>query len=151
MKAVVQRVARACVRVDGHNIADIGCGALVLLAIERGDTERDADTIANKLAVLRMFAGRTPMDRSLLDVAGQAIVVSQFTLAGTVSRGRRPSFDAAEVPARAQTLYEYFVERLRALGIVTQTGRFAAHMDVELVNDGPVTFLLDAKHGVLTG
>jgi D-tyrosyl-tRNA(Tyr) deacylase len=149
VKTVVQRVARAEVRVDGEVVGRIGKGVLVLVGVERGDTEADADVTALKLGSLRMFPGHTPMDRTLLDVGGAALVVSQFTLAGSVRKGRRPSFDRAEDPARANALYEHFCGILRADGIPVETGRFGAMMEVELVGDGPVTLLLFTKDGLL--
>lgn len=149
MKAVVQRVSRAAVRVEGEIVGQIGRGVLVLVAVERGDTLADAHAIARKLAGLRMFPGDKPMDRSLTDIDGAALVISQFTLAGTVRKGRRPSFDRAEDPQRAEQLYLAVVDELRAHGIPTETGRFAANMQVELVNDGPVTLLIFAQDGVV--
>lgn len=149
MKAVVQRVSRATVRVEGEIVGQIGRGVLVLVAVERGDTLADAHATARKLAGLRMFPGDKPMDRSLTDIDGAALVISQFTLAGTVRKGRRPSFDRAEDPQRAEQLYLAVVDELRAQGIPTETGRFAANMQVELVNDGPVTLLIFAQDGVV--
>lgn len=149
VKAVVQRVSRATVRVEGEIVGQIGRGVLVLVAVERGDTLADAHATARKLAGLRMFPGDKPMDRSLTDIDGAALVISQFTLAGTVRKGRRPSFDRAEDPQRAEQLYLAVVDELRAAGIPTETGRFAANMQVELVNDGPVTLLIFAQDGVV--
>ena len=151
MIAVVQRVSRAEVRVDGEFVGQIGRGLMVLLGVERGDTRADADVLARKLCVLRIFPGRTPMDLSLKDVGGGCLVVSQFTLAGSTRKGNRPSFDRAEDPALAEALYEYLADQIRKDGITVATGRFAAHMDVELVNDGPVTFVLRARDGGLLG
>ncbi len=149
MKTVVQRVRRAEVRVDGEVVGRIDAGVLALVGVERGDAEIDAEVTARKLASLRMFPGATPMDRTLLDIGGAALVVSQFTLAGSVRKGRRPSFDRAEDPARATALYEHVCATLRAEGVPVQTGRFGAMMEVELVNDGPVTLLLFTREGVL--
>jgi D-tyrosyl-tRNA(Tyr) deacylase len=151
MIAVVQRVSRAEVRVEGEVAGKIGLGLAVLVGVERGDCEADADVLARKLCALRIFPGRTPMDLSIKDVAGACLVISQFTLAGSTCKGNRPSFDRAEDPALAQKLYERVAERIRTEGIEVATGRFAADMKVELVNDGPVTFVLRARDGALAG
>jgi D-tyrosyl-tRNA(Tyr) deacylase len=149
MKSVVQRVTRAEVRVDGEIVGQIDRGVLALVAVERGDTLADALATARKLASLRMFPGDKPMDRTLAEVGGAALVISQFTLAGSVRKGRRPSFDRAEDPDKAQVLYLAVVDELRASGIETATGKFAASMSVELVNDGPVTLLIFTEAGVV--
>ena len=149
MKTVIQRVSRAEVRVDGEIVGKIERGVLALVAVERGDTLTDAQATARKLASLRMFPGDKPMDRTLADIGGAALVISQFTLAGSVRKGRRPSFDRAEDPAKAEALYLAVVEELRAAGIPTATGKFAASMAVELVNDGPVTLLIFTEGGVV--
>jgi D-aminoacyl-tRNA deacylase len=149
MIAAIQRVSRAEVRVDAEIVGKIGLGLVVLLGVERGDGTADAGALARKLAALRIFPGRTPMDRSVKEVGGACLVVSQFTLAGSTRKGNRPSFDRAEDPALAQTLYEHFAEQVRQESIPVATGRFAAHMQVELVNDGPVTFVLRARDGGL--
>jgi D-tyrosyl-tRNA(Tyr) deacylase len=146
---VVQRVARAEVRVEGEVVGRVGLGLLVLVGVERGDAEADADAVARKIAALRIFPGRTPMDRTVAEVQGGCLVVSQFTLAGSVHKGNRPSFDRAEDPPRADALYQRVVARLRESGLPVETGRFAAHMEVELVNDGPVTFIVEARGGAL--
>ena len=151
MIAVVQRVSRAEVRVDGDIVGEIGLGLAILVGVERGDGDADADVLARKICALRVFPGRTPMDLAIKDVRGACLVVSQFTLAGSTRKGNRPSFDRAEDPALARTLYERVAERIRADGIDVATGRFAADMKVELVNDGPVTFILQARGGVLAG
>jgi D-tyrosyl-tRNA(Tyr) deacylase len=151
MIVVVQRVSRAQVAVEGAIVGQIGLGLVLLVGVERGDGNPDADALARKLVALRIFPGRTPMDLSIKDVGGGCLVISQFTLAGTTRKGNRPSFDRAEDPAVAETLYEYLAEQIRQQGITVATGRFAAHMDVELVNDGPVTFVLRARDGGLTG
>jgi D-tyrosyl-tRNA(Tyr) deacylase len=151
MIVVVQRVSRAEVRVDGEVVGKIGLGLVLLVGVERGDGEADADVLARKLCALRIFPGRTPMDLSVKDVHGAALVISQFTLAGSTRKGNRPSFDRAEDPALAQALYERMAERLRTEGVEVATGRFAAHMEVDLVNDGPVTFILQARGGALVG
>jgi D-tyrosyl-tRNA(Tyr) deacylase len=147
--AVVQRVSRAEVRVEGAVVGRIGRGLVVLLGVERGDGDEDADLVARKLAALRIFPGRHPMDLAAADVGGGFLVISQFTLAGSVHKGNRPSFDRAEDPPRAEALYERVVSRLRETGLEVATGRFAAMMDVELVNDGPVTFIVEARAGAL--
>jgi D-aminoacyl-tRNA deacylase len=150
MITVVQRVSRAEVRVDGAVVGRIDRGLLLLVAVERGDTDADADTTARKVAALRMFPGRTPMDLTVKDAGGACLVVSQFTLAASLHKGNRPSFDRAEDPARADQLYQRVAERLRSDGGLTvETGRFAAMMEVDLVNDGPVTFIVEVKDGAL--
>jgi D-tyrosyl-tRNA(Tyr) deacylase len=144
MRAVVQRVSSASVRVDGELIGAVGRGALVLLGVLKGDGEREAVQLAEKVAGFRYFAddeGR--MNLAAAEVGGALLVVSQFTLAADGRKGRRPSFDRAAEPARAQELYERFVAHLLALGLSVETGRFGAMMEVELVNEGPVTFVLD--------
>ena len=148
MRAVVQRVSRASVKVEGVVVGEIGKGLLVLLAVSQSDKESDADYLAEKISGLRVFEdGDGKMNRSVTEgeTGGAILVVSQFTLYGDVRRGKRPSFDAAARPELANRLYEYFVERLRAAGIRCATGKFQAMMDVELVNDGPVTILLDSE------
>jgi D-tyrosyl-tRNA(Tyr) deacylase len=145
MRAVVQRVKHAEVRADEQVVGRIGLGFVVLLGVGTGDTEATGETLAEKIANLRVFddsQGR--MNRSLLETGGQALCVSQFTLYGDCRKGRRPSYDQAAAPDRAEFLYKSFVESLRKRGIPTETGRFRAMMDVELVNDGPVTLLLDS-------
>jgi D-aminoacyl-tRNA deacylase len=151
MIVVVQRVSRAEVRVDAEVVGKIGLGLAVLVGVERGDAEADADVLARKLVALRIFPGRTPMDLSVKDVGGSCLVVSQFTLAGSTRKGNRPSFDRAEDPALANALYLRLADRIRADGLAVATGRFAADMKVELVNDGPVTFILQARDGGLVG
>ena len=151
MIVVVQRVSRAEVRVDGEVVGAVGLGLALLVGVERGDGEADADVLARKLLALRIFPGRTPMDFSVKDVGGACLVVSQFTLAGSTRKGNRPSFDRAEDPSLAQALYHRLAEGIRAEGIHVATGRFAAHMEVDLVNDGPVTFILQTRAGVLVG
>lgn len=146
MRAVVQRVARAQVAVNGQITGQIGCGMLILLGVAAVDTQADADYLAEKIAGLRIFedAGGK-MNLSASEIGGEVLIVSQFTLYGDVRRGKRPSFDAAAPPERARQLYEYFVERVRAAGLSCQTGQFQETMQVELVNDGPVTLLLDSS------
>ena len=138
-------MSRASVRVGEELTGEIGRGLLVLLGVGREDSEVDADYLAEKIAGLRIFedeAGK--MNRSVMEVGGAVLAVSQFTLFGDVRRGKRPSFDAAAAPELARELYEYFVERVRGFGLTCETGRFQEDMQVELVNDGPVTILLDS-------
>jgi len=145
MRAVVQRVSRAKVSVNGVSTGEIGRGLLVLLGVSQADTETDADYLAEKIAGLRIFEDeKGKMNLAIAEIGGGVLVVSQFTLYGDVRRGKRPSFDAAAPPEKARELYEYFVERIRAFGLPCQTGRFQEMMQVELVNDGPVTILLDS-------
>jgi D-tyrosyl-tRNA(Tyr) deacylase len=145
MRAVVQRVSQAQVRVGNDVVGDIGSGLLVLLAVGRADTETDADYMATKIAGLRIFDDENgKMNLSLGEVGGSVLAVSQFTLYGDVRRGKRPSFDSAAPPEKARMLYEYFVECIRAAGVRCETGKFQEMMQVELVNDGPVTILLDS-------
>jgi D-tyrosyl-tRNA(Tyr) deacylase len=151
MIAIVQRVSRAEVRVAGEVVGRIDKGVLLLVGVERGDSEADAEVLARKLVALRIFPGRTPMDLSLKDAGGACLVVSQFTLAGSIRKGNRPSFDRAEDPALAQSLYQSVADRIAADGIPVARGRFAAHMDVELVNDGPITFIIQTCGGALAG
>lgn len=144
MKLILQRVSSASVSVDGNEISSIDKGILVLFGVEKGDGEEQVDFLADKTLNLRMFSDDYgKMNFSCLDVAGDILVVSQFTLAGDCSRGRRPGFDRAADPGTARTLYEYYVELLSRSGLKIRTGRFAADMKVRLVNDGPVTFLLE--------
>ena len=146
MRAVVQRVSRASVAVEGKITGQIGRGFLVLLGIATSDTAADADHLAEKISGLRIFEDSGgKMNLALADVNGAVLAVSQFTLHGDVRRGKRPSFDSAAPPDQARKLYEYFVERVRALGLRCETGIFQAMMQVELVNDGPVTILLDSE------
>ena len=146
MRAVVQRVSRARVTVGGDPVGEIGRGLLVLLAVAREDNEADADYLADKIVGLRIFEdGDGKMNQSVRDAEGSVLAVSQFTLFGDVRRGKRPSFDAAAPPEKACALYQYFVERVRATGLRCETGRFQEMMQVELVNDGPVTILLDSS------
>jgi D-tyrosyl-tRNA(Tyr) deacylase len=146
VRAVVQRVSEASVRVDGETSGRIGLGLAVLLGVGVGDGEQDADYLADKILNLRVFADEAgQMNRSLLEVRGGVLVVSQFTLHGDARRGRRPSYTAAAAPDEARRLYEYFVERLRPSGLEVATGVFRAAMDVALVNQGPVTILLDSR------
>jgi D-tyrosyl-tRNA(Tyr) deacylase len=146
LKVLVQRVSRAAVRVDGAIVGSIGRGLLVYLGVEDGDEDDDATWNAAKTAQLRIFpddAGR--MNRSVEEISGAVLVVSQFTLAASTRRGRRPSFESAGSPDLALRLYERFIGSLRERGLAVATGTFRAMMDVESVNDGPVTFLLDPR------
>ena len=144
MRALLQRVSEACVRVDGAVIGDCGPGLLILVCAMQGDSEAEADQLAAKISKLRIFtddAGK--MNHSVADVGGSALVVSQFTLAADTSRGNRPGFSYAVAPAQGEQLYEYFAAALAKLGIPVQTGQFGADMKVSLINDGPVTIWLD--------
>ena len=146
MRAVVQRVSRAEVRVEGKVVGRIGPGLVVLVAVGAGDSPEAGRALAEKIVQLRIFdndAGR--MDRSLLDTGGGILCVSQFTLYGDCRKGRRPSYERAASPAVAQPLYESFLAAFRAFGVHLETGQFQAEMEVELVNDGPVTLLLDSE------
>jgi len=145
MRAVVQRVSRARVSVNGESTGEIGFGLLVLLGVGAGDARTEADYLVDKTIGLRIFedAGGK-MNLSVAEVAGALLVVSQFTLYGDARRGKRPSFDAAAPPNEARELYEYFVEKIRAAGLRCDTGRFQETMQVDLVNEGPVTILLDS-------
>ena len=146
MIAVVQRVTRASVRVGSETVGAIDAGLLVLLGVALGDTEADSEWLANKCAELRIFRDDADkMNLSVIDIGGSVLVVSQFTLLGDCSRGRRPSFTNAAPPAEADQLYRNFVDRLVSRGLNVATGVFQAMMEVELVNDGPVTMLLDSK------
>src|ERR1700675_467456 len=148
MRAVVERVSRARVSVNGEIASEIGLGLLVLLGVGAGDTRAGADYLVDKTIGLRIFedAGGK-MNLSVAEVAGALLLVSQFTLYGDARRGKRPSFDAAAPPEQARELYEYFVERVRGAGLRCGTGRFQETMQVELVNEGPVTILLDSGKG----
>ena len=144
MKAVVQRVSRAEVRIDAAVAGSIEQGLVVLLGVMAGDTDEDAAALARKVAKLRIFPSEhRPIDRSVVDIGGAALVISQFTLCADTSKGNRPSFIGAAEPGEANRLYELFCTRLREAGVPVETGEFGAMMDVELVNDGPVTIVLD--------
>lgn len=136
-------------RVGDAVIGRVGVGVLLLVGVERGDGQADADTTARKVAALRIFPGRTPMDRTLGEVGGGCLVVSQFTLPASLAKGNRPSFEPAEAPERAEALYLRVAAQLREAGLPVETGRFGADMDVDLVNDGPVTFLIFTAGGAL--
>ena len=146
MRAVVQRVSESSVTVDGEVVGNIGPGLMVLLGVTHEDTEKEACYLADKIINLRIFsddAGK--MNRSLLDTEGEMLVVSQFTLYGDCRKGRRPSFIQAAGPDKGNALYEYFVKKVRDNGVASATGRFGAMMDVSLVNDGPVTLIVESK------
>ncbi len=146
MRAVIQRVSRAQVRVQGEVAGAIGPGLLVLLGVGAGDAVADAAYLAEKTAGLRIFEDEAAkMNRSLTEIGGEVLVISQFTLFGDVRRGRRPSFDQAAPPAEADALYQQYVEFLREGGLTVETGVFQAMMQVDLTNEGPVTILLDSK------
>lgn len=145
MRAVVQRVTRGRVTVDGQTSGEIGRGVVVLLGVGQDDGPADAEYLARKVTGLRIFEDQQgKMNLALADVGGQALVVSQFTLYGDCRRGNRPSFSTAAPSEKGKQLYDYFVEKLRETGIAVQTGVFQAHMQVEIINDGPVTLLLDS-------
>jgi D-tyrosyl-tRNA(Tyr) deacylase len=148
VKVLLQRVRRASVRVEGEVVGEIGTGLLVLLGVERGDRPADVEYYADKTAELRIFPDDDgKMNRSVEEVGGSALVVSQFTLAAATRRGRRPSYSRAAAPDEAEALYGKYVARLRSRGMRVECGVFQAMMDVELVNDGPVTILLDPPGG----
>jgi D-tyrosyl-tRNA(Tyr) deacylase len=145
MRILIQRVSRAEVRVEGRTEGRIGVGALVLIGVNTLDIHKDADYLADKLVNLRIFSDANgKMNLSARDIGAGLLLISQFTLYGDCRKGRRPGFDAAAPPERARELYEYFVEKVRQSGLMTQTGIFQAHMEVELVNDGPVTLLVES-------
>lgn len=145
MRAVVQRVSAASVTVEDRKVGTIGPGLLVLLGVARGDTEKDGEYLAEKLAGLRIFEDEEEkMNRSVAQIGGSILLVSQFTLYGDVRHGRRPSFTQAAPPEEANRLYEDLAQKLRDKGLTVETGQFQAHMEVSLVNDGPVTILLDS-------
>ncbi len=144
MKTVIQRVRFASVKVEGQVVGQIDQGLLVLLGVEKGDASAKADWLAEKIAGLRIFSDEEgKMNLSVKDIGGALLVVSQFTLAGNCAKGKRPSFDTAAPPEEGQRLYEYFVNAVKRLGLPVQTGIFQADMQVALVNDGPVTFILE--------
>jgi D-aminoacyl-tRNA deacylase len=145
MRVVLQRVKEARVDVAGATVGAISTGLLILIGVTATDTQEDADYLADKVINLRIFPDEEHrMNRSILEVGGSLLVVSQFTLYGDCRKGRRPSFDRAAPPEQARRLYEYFIERLTSRNIIVQTGVFQAEMQIHLVNDGPVTFILDS-------
>ena len=146
MRAFIQRVTEASVRIDGQIVGQIGAGLLVLLGVKTTDTRAEADWLAEKLPALRIFEdSEGKMNLSLQETGGELLVVSQFTLYGDARKGRRPSYIEAAQPPVSEPLYEYFVEKLRQSGIKVETGRFGADMAVSLINDGPVTIIIDSK------
>jgi len=146
MKALVQRVSSAKVEVEGRAVAEIGKGLLVFLGVEKGDAAQDLDFVARKVANLRVFEDPNgKMNLSIKDIGGEVLVVSQFTLAADLRKGNRPSFDSAEEPSRAEAMYKEFAKRLEESGIRVATGKFAARMAVGLVNDGPVTLMIESS------
>jgi D-tyrosyl-tRNA(Tyr) deacylase len=151
MRAVIQRVSSACVRINNEEFSSINEGILILLGVEKEDTKSDADYILEKTINLRIFEDdQKKMNRSLLDINGEMMVVSQFTLLGNCTKGRRPSFVQAEEPAKANELYEYFVSEGSARIKKLATGKFQEMMDVELINNGPITILLDSNTKLLS-
>ncbi|OGP62514.1 MAG: D-tyrosyl-tRNA(Tyr) deacylase [Deltaproteobacteria bacterium RBG_13_53_10] len=146
MRAVIQRVKSAAVYVEGRLSGEIGKGLLVLMGVGKGDTEREVSLMASKLPELRIFEDDSgKFNLSLRDVGGEILLVSQFTLYADTRKGRRPSFTEAEEPSAAKALYERFIAQLKAIGVPVQTGEFQAKMEVHLVNDGPVTLVLDSR------
>lgn len=144
MKALIQRVKNASVRIDSETFSSISAGLLVFLGVEKGDEKENAQKLAEKILKLRIFEDENEkMNLSVSDVKGEILVVSQFTLCGDCKKGTRPSFDNSAPPDKAVELYEYFVEQIKLSGLKTETGKFGAHMEVSLVNDGPVTFLIE--------
>ena len=143
MIGLLQRVKRSSVTINDELYSEIGAGILVLFGVEKGDEKEKAEKIADKISKLRIFEDKNgKMNKSVTDISGEILVVSQFTLAGNCSKGTRPSFDNAEEPKRAKEIYEYFIEKLKEKGLTVKHGVFGAMMDVELINDGPVTFIL---------
>lgn len=146
MVAVIQRVNRGNVTVEGSTVGSIGSGLVILLGVDKEDVEEDADFLAGKIAGLRIFNDENQkMNLSILDVEGSALVVSQFTLCGDTNKGRRPSFVKAAAPEEGNRLYQYFMDCLSRDGVIVESGKFGAMMDVELVNAGPVTFVLNSR------
>ena len=147
MRTLLQRVESAAVHVDGAERGRIGKGAVLLVGVLRGDTDADADATIRKIAALRFFPGRTPMDKTLAEVGGGCLVISQFTLGGRVDKGNSPGFDRAEEPGRAEVLYERVADGLAASGLPVARGGFCAHMRIEFFADGPVSLLIESQNG----
>ncbi len=146
MKALIQRSKGASVKIDGKVVGQIDSGLVILLGITQEDSEKDIDYLVQKIINLRVFASdKSGFDTSLLDEKGEALVISQFTLYGSCNKGRRPDFNNAARPEQAEPLYEKFVEKMRETGIKVATGEFGANMQVELINDGPVTLMIESK------
>ena len=146
MKALIQRVSYAHIKVEGQTVAQINKGILIFLGIEKEDTPEMADFLSRKIANLRIFEDNNgKMNLSVVDIKGEILIVSQFTLVGDTSRGNRPGFETAATPDKAKTLYEYFSKKVQDIGLFVQNGVFGADMKVELLNDGPVTFMLERK------
>ena len=144
MKALIQRVKSASVTIDGLLYSKIGEGLLIFLGVEKGDDKLNAEKLADKLSKLRIFEDENEkMNHSILDIEGEMLIVSQFTLCGDCKKGTRPSFDKSAPPKIANELYEYFISQVKSFNIPVQTGKFGAMMDVELINDGPVTFMVE--------
>ena len=144
MKALIQRVKYASVTIEGNLYSKIGAGLLIFLGVEKGDNEENAHKLSQKVANLRIFEDENEkMNLSLKDINGEALIVSQFTLCGDCKKGTRPSFDKAELPSIANKLYEYFIQDMKKEGIPVETGCFGAMMDIELLNNGPVTFMVE--------
>ena len=145
MKVLIQRVKKAGVNIDGESVASINKGILAFVGIEKGDTKEQVEKLARKSVCLRIFPDENDkMNRSLLDIQGEMLIVSQFTLCGDCRKGTRPSFDKSAPPDIANELYEYFIELIKSYGIKTGTGKFGAMMEISLINDGPVTFMLES-------
>ena len=145
MRLVVQRVDNASVTIENELFSSIGQGYLILFGAEKGDTKAQADWLANKVSVLRCFPDENgKMNLSIKDIQGEMLIVSQFTLAGDVKKGTRPSFDKAMAPNEANEMYEYFISKVKEQNIQVKTGVFGAHMEIKLLNNGPVTFVIDA-------
>jgi D-tyrosyl-tRNA(Tyr) deacylase len=146
MKIVLQRVKQAAVEVNKQTVGQISKGVCLLIGVEKGDTEEEAQYLAQKITELRIFPDQEgKMNLSLLDIPGEVLAVSQFTLAASLKKGRRPSFDSAEEPEKAENLFRFFVDMIKEKGIRVETGVFGALMDIHLINDGPVTFILERK------
>ena len=146
MIAVIQRCSRGKVTVENNNVGEIGTGIVILLGIKKSDSEIDADLLVKKIVHLRIFNDKNQkMNHSLKDINGSALVISQFTLCGNTKKGRRPSFLIAAAPEKGKKLYQYFIDKMEEASIIVESGKFGAMMNVELINDGPVTFVLDTN------